>query len=132
MRTRRSVCDHRTVTLRVVLVDDSESFLGSARALLESEGVDVVGVATTPAEALERVRDLRPDAVVVDLNLGSASGLDLVGPLGAEGDPAPAVVLVSSIAREDLAELAGGARVRGLLTKSDLSAAALESIVAGG
>jgi DNA-binding NarL/FixJ family response regulator len=131
MRTPSNVCDHRSVTLRVVLVDDSEPFLGSARALLESEGVVVVGVATTPAEALGRVRDLRPDVVIVDLHLGSASGLDLVGRLSAEGGPAPAVVLVSSIAREDLAELAGGAPVRGLLTKSDLSAAALESIVAG-
>lgn len=113
----------------MVIVDDSASFLGSARALLQSQGMDVVGVASAPAEALETVRRLGPDVVVVDLHLGDASGLELAQQLSAEGPGAPAVVLVSSIGYDDLAALADGAPVRGFLTKTDLSAAAVASIV---
>jgi len=124
-------CDDRVVALSVVIVDDSESFLASARALLTREGMDVVGVATSPPEAIACVGRLSPDVVVVDLHLGSASGLDLVARLAAEVPDPPAAVLVSSIASDDLAALAVGAAVSGVLTKTDLTAAALESIVRG-
>lgn len=118
------------MALSVVIVDDSEAFLASARGLLERQGLDVVGVATSPAEALDRVPELRPDVVVVDLHLGAASGLELAGLLSA-ADASPAVVLVSTIDRDDLAALVVGSPVRGVLTKTDLSATALESIVGG-
>lgn len=114
-----------------MIVDDSETFLAAARALLERQGVDVLGVATTPDEAVERVRDLRPDVAVVDLHLGSASGLELSRELSTGGAGSPAVVLVSTIDREELKALVVGSPVRGFLTKTDLSAAALESIVGG-
>lgn len=119
------------MALSVVIVDDSEVFLLSASDLLRRQGMNVVGTATTPAEALDRVRDLEPDLVVIDLHLGSTSGLDLAGALSADGAGTPALVLVSSIGLEDLAALAVGAPVQGYLTKTDLSAGALESIVRG-
>lgn len=46
-----------TVALRCLLVDDSTHFLEAASKLLEGQGLTVVGVASTPAEALARVRD---------------------------------------------------------------------------
>jgi DNA-binding NarL/FixJ family response regulator len=116
------------VALRVLIVDDNESYLDSACALLASQGMEVVGVASSPADGLQRARDLAPDVVVVDLHLGSASGLHLARRLAADASP-PAVVLVSSIGYDDLAALAEGAPVRGYLTKTDLSAAAIESIL---
>jgi two-component system, NarL family, nitrate/nitrite response regulator NarL len=130
MRTNGAPGNMGGVALRVVIVDDSEVFLASARDLLERDGMTVLGVATDPAEAVERVAALGPDVVVVDLHLGSASGLDLARLLST-GAGAPAVVLVSSIGAEDLAALAEGAPVRGVLTKTALSADALESIVSG-
>jgi DNA-binding NarL/FixJ family response regulator len=115
----------------VVIVDDNEAFLASARALLETQDLRVVGTASNPADAWERVRQSSPDVVVVDLHLGSDSGLDLARRL-AEGDSgSPAVVLVSTVGYDDLAALAAGSPVRGFLTKTDLSAAAVESIVCG-
>lgn len=113
-----------------MIVDDSDAYLASARALLERQGLQVVGVATSPAEAVDRVTELRPDVVVVDLHLGSDSGLELAGRLSA-GNASPAVVLVSTVGREDLAALVVGSTVRGVLTKTDLSATAVESIVHG-
>jgi CheY-like chemotaxis protein len=65
------------VTLRCVIVDDDPGFLRSARALLEQEGFRVVGVASTPADALERVQALRPDVTLLDVNLGPHSGFEV-------------------------------------------------------
>jgi two-component system, NarL family, nitrate/nitrite response regulator NarL len=121
--------DHGVVALSVVIVDDSASFLESARALLHSQGMDVLGVASTPVEAVACVQRLSPDVVVVDLHLGAASGLEIAEHLSTQGPDAPAVVLVSSIGYDDLAALAAEAPVRGFLTKTDLSAAAVEAIV---
>src|SRR5262245_52892737 len=122
MRTPYAACDHREVALSVVIVDDSASFIESARALLQSQGMDVVGVASSPAEAVACVQRLDPDVVVVDLHLGASSGLELADRLSAQGPGAPAVVLVSSIGYDDLAALAADSPVRGLLNYRVLGA----------
>ncbi len=71
------------MVLRCVIVDDSARFLEAARALLEREGVDVVGVASTIAEALRLVDEVRPDVTLVDIDLGAESGFDLALTAGA-------------------------------------------------
>ena len=65
--------------LRCLLVDDNEAFLEAASLLLEREGVTVVGVASTIAEALRQARVLRPDVILVDIGLGNESGLTWPG-----------------------------------------------------
>ena len=62
--------------LSVLLVDDSQVFLGTLRRLLESlDGIKVVGVATTGQDAIEFVRNVRPDVVLMDLTLPEMDGL---------------------------------------------------------
>ncbi len=80
---------------------------------------------------MTQVARARPDVVVTDLHLGSDSGLELARLLAEGEDPAPAVVLVSTVGSDDLAALAAGTTVRGVLTKTDLSAAAVAAIVRG-
>ena len=63
--------------IRVVIVDDNPEFLDSARRLLEHQGVRVVGVASTNADALRSVQELQPDVTLVDVNIGDESGFDL-------------------------------------------------------
>jgi DNA-binding response OmpR family regulator len=65
--------------LGVLIVDDSWLFLAAARDRLEREGLRVVGVVTTSAEALRRAEELRPEAVLVDVMLGGESGFELAG-----------------------------------------------------
>jgi CheY-like chemotaxis protein len=65
------------VAVSCLIVDDNIDYLQTARTLLEREGLDVVGLATGSAEALQRVSELRPSVVLVDIYLGEASGLDL-------------------------------------------------------
>jgi DNA-binding NarL/FixJ family response regulator len=120
------------VGLSVLIVDDSGPFLEAARALLEREGVDVLDVASTSAQALADVERLSPDVVLVDINLGAESGLELARRLidGAE-DRRPTVVLMSTLAAADFAELLDENPASGFLPKSELSADAIRMILDG-
>jgi CheY-like chemotaxis protein len=118
--------------LRCLLVDDSARFLDAARALLERQGVSVVGVAANGAEALARAVALRPDVTLVDIDLGGESGLELARRLhrdpGLAGVP---VILISTHAEADYAELVAASPAVGFLAKSALSAGAIRDLLAG-
>jgi CheY-like chemotaxis protein len=129
MRAGASPCDPEAM-LRCLIVDDSPRFLDAARALLERQGVSVVGVAANGAEALRRARELRPDVTLVDLDLGGESGLELARRLDQDGDPAP-VILVSTHAEQDYAELIAASPAVGFLAKTALSASAIRDLLAG-
>jgi two-component system nitrate/nitrite response regulator NarL len=114
------------VPLRCLLVDDNGSFLEAASVLLEREGVDVVGVASTSAEAAERTEELDPDVVLVDVVLGEESGFDLARRLNGSGST---VVLISTHAASDFEDLVGASGAAGFLPKSELSATAIRRLV---
>ncbi len=107
--------------VRCLIVDDNASFLDAAASLLEREGLDVVGVASTIDDALARVEELRPDVVLVDISLGSDSGFDLVRRL-ADGDGSLPVILISTHAESDYADLIAATPAAGFVSKSELSA----------
>jgi hypothetical protein len=67
------------MALRLLIVDDNAHFLRAARTLLEREGVRVVAVASTSAEAVRLARELRPDVTLLDIDLGNESGFDEFG-----------------------------------------------------
>jgi CheY-like chemotaxis protein len=97
MRRGAALCDAVRVAFRVLIVDDSRSFLDAARGLLEREGVTVVGVAATTAEALRRAEELQPDVVLVDLVLAEESGFELARRLaGCDSAGRLAVILIST------------------------------------
>ena len=75
----------KRMPLRCLLVDDNEAFLETASLLLEREGLTVVGVASSIAEALRQARALRPDLILVDIGLGDESGFDLARLLAQDG-----------------------------------------------
>ncbi len=116
--------------LRCLIVDDSPYFLRSARALLEREGIAVVGVASTGAEALRRAEELKPDVTLVDVGLGGESGFDLVRRLARETSlEPPGVILISTYAEEDFADLITASPTAGFLCKSNLSARAIRELL---
>jgi two-component system nitrate/nitrite response regulator NarL len=116
------------VSIRCLLVDDSDAFLKSASVLLQREGVTVVGVASNSAEALQQVRALRPDLILVDIGLGEESGFDLARLLARDG-PGGEVILISAGAEADYAELIAESPAAGFLVKSELSARAIGQIL---
>jgi DNA-binding NarL/FixJ family response regulator len=118
------------MALRCVIVDDSAPFLRAARALLEREGVTVVGVAYTGAEARRQVEELRPDVTLVDINLGGESGFELARRLTEDGlEAPPKVVLISTHAEADFADLIAESPAAGFVAKSDVSAEAIHNAV---
>ncbi|MCU1655348.1 MAG: putative response regulator [Pseudonocardiales bacterium] len=116
--------------LRCLLVDDNDAFLEAASALLQQEGVSVVGVASSTAEALRKVRALRPDVILVDIGLGDESGFDLARLLAGDGQGAgAAVIMISARAESDYTELIVESPAAGFLAKPELSARGIERIL---
>jgi CheY-like chemotaxis protein len=118
------------VSLRLLIVDDNPGFLQSARLLLEREGLGVVALASTGEEALRHVEDLSPDVVLVDVDLGEENGFDVVRGLRDRlGASTPDLILVSIHAEQDLAELIAASPAVGFISKSQLSAGAIRTLL---
>jgi DNA-binding NarL/FixJ family response regulator len=121
------------VVLRSLLVDDDDALLKAASVLLEREGMTVAGVASNSTEALLQARALRLDVILVDLGLGDESGFDLAWLLTRDGQGGQRVraevILISSYAETDYAELIAENPAAGFLAKSELSAQAIGRIL---
>ena len=127
---RVGASDADRMSLRCLIIDDSPQFLGAARALLELDGITVVGVASTSVEAVRRIQDLEPDVALVDVELGNESGVDLAMRIRRETTLAPSrVIMVSAYADEDMMDLVAAAPAAAFLCKSQLSAGAIREIV---
>lgn len=127
MRRRPRSRHPEVVLVRCLLVDDSRTFLETARSLLDRDGVAVVGSASSIAEALSQVSALSPDVAVVDIGLGGENGFDLADHLAGHGI---AVVMTSTSAEADYADLIADSPVAGFVPKADLSAPRIRRLVA--
>jgi DNA-binding NarL/FixJ family response regulator len=118
----------RVRPLRCVIVDDSPAFLDAAAKFVGREGIAVVGVASTMAEALDRVAELRPDVTLVDVVLGTASGFDLAERLSC-GDICSPVILTSTHSEQDLEDAIAASPALGFVPKVALSPGAIRRLV---
>jgi DNA-binding NarL/FixJ family response regulator len=91
--------ERQSDSLRVLLVDDHDLFRTGLRNLLEEQGLEIVGEASTGAEAIGHVRELTPDVVVMDLNMPSMGGVEATRHI-AEASPLTRVVMLT-ISDED-------------------------------
>jgi CheY-like chemotaxis protein len=118
--------------MRCLIVDDSADFVEAARHLLEHGGITVVGVASTSAEAVRRFDEQRPDVTLVDFDLGTENGFELAEQLHRSGFPAPLpVILISTHAEQDFADMIANSPAVGFLTKFALTAEAICDLVRG-
>jgi DNA-binding NarL/FixJ family response regulator len=115
--------------LRCLIVDDNANFLEAAANLLQREGVTVAGVASSVADALRQARELRPDVILVDIMLGPESGFDLARRLAETDSDRPAVILISTHAEADFADLIAEAPAAGFMPKSQLSAGTIRRLL---
>jgi CheY-like chemotaxis protein len=114
------------VAVRCLIVDDNLEFLEAARDVLARQGVEVVGVADNAAQAVTRAALLRPDVVLLDMYLGQESGLEVASQLTETDEaPSPAIILISTYAEGDLAELLADSPVVAFLPKDQLSGDAI-------
>ena len=114
-----------------LIVDDSPRFGQAARELLEEEGIHVLGLAAGGEEAVRLAREERPDLALVDIDLGAESGLNVARRLCADGPRAlaGAVILISTHAEEEFAELIAASPAVGFLAKSELGADAIMALL---
>jgi DNA-binding NarL/FixJ family response regulator len=112
----------------VLIVDDHPTFRATARALLTAEGFDVVGEAEDGRSALEEARRLRPQLVLLDVQLPDIDGFAVASRLTAAGN-GPAVVLTSSREASDFGPLVLESGAKGFVPKAELCGAALAALL---
>jgi DNA-binding NarL/FixJ family response regulator len=116
------------VPVRVLIVDDHESFRSSARLLLEAEGYEVIGEAETGASGLDAAAELQPDVILLDVHLPDVDGFDVAARL-ATGPGAPRVVITSSRDASDFGPLIQRSGALGFVPKNELSGEALAALL---
>jgi DNA-binding NarL/FixJ family response regulator len=112
--------------VRVLLVDDDEAFRRSAAQLLADRGYDVVGQASTVAEARLAVAQLRPDALLLDVNLPDGDGVAFATELTGDGR-SPRVLLTSTDSSAVTRRLLDRCGAVGFVAKADLMGGDLRS-----
>ena len=112
----------------LLIVDDHTGFRTFARALMEAEGLDVIGEAGDGPTALTEIARLDPDVVLLDVMLPGLDGFEVCDHLAALAER-PAVVLTSSRDATSYADRLRRSPARGFVAKHALSAAALMSLL---
>lgn len=125
----RQLVERARPARRVLVVDDHAGFRSCARALLESEGFDVVGEAAEGGAAVALAAELAPDLVLLDIQLPDIDGFAVAEQLLA-ADPQLQIVLVSSRDRSSYGPRIEQSGALGFLPKGDLSGAALARVLA--
>ena len=111
----------------VLIVDDHPSFRANARALLEAEGLEVVGEVEDGATALREVERLRPQVVLLDVQLPDLDGFEVASRLSQNGGPR--VILVSSHDVHDFGRLVALSGAAGFIPKAELSGKAIADLL---
>jgi DNA-binding NarL/FixJ family response regulator len=112
----------------LLIVDDHPGFRSLARRLLEAGGFEVVGEAADGNAAVAAVSELRPDVVLLDIQLPGIDGFEVTERLR-DGGAGPAVVLTSTRDRADYGERVERCGARGFVPKAELSGAAVRAIL---
>jgi len=124
----RGLCDDPLMRSTVLIVDDHEGFRSSASALLEAEGFTVIGRVAGGGGVLAAVERLRPDVVLLDVQLPDLDGFAVAERLARITDP-PRVVLISSRDAASYGARVCAASACGFLAKRELSGASLAALV---
>jgi DNA-binding NarL/FixJ family response regulator len=112
----------------VLLVDDHSGFRAAARKLLETSGFEVVGEAADAQTAITAMIRLRPQVVLVDIQLPDLDGIDLAEVLST-ACPDASVVLISSRPAADYGPRLEKSRAAGFISKSELSRDTLTALL---
>jgi DNA-binding NarL/FixJ family response regulator len=107
------------MTVRVLIVDDQEPFRLAARMVVEAtDGFDVVGEADTGEDSVAMASDLRPDLVLMDVNLPGINGLDATRQILAAEAAGTIVLLLSTYEEEEYAPRAAECGAAAYIPKS--------------
>jgi DNA-binding NarL/FixJ family response regulator len=128
MRKCTGISEPQIVSIRCVILDDNQAFLASARRLLTSEGFTVVGTASSAGDALRLASTLKPDVVLVDVEIGDESGFDVAQKFAALDPPVP-TIMISMYPEADLSDLLAESPALGFVSKSELTGVAVTRLM---
>jgi DNA-binding NarL/FixJ family response regulator len=114
----------------VLIVDDHSRFRATARRWLTRGGFDVVGEAADGADALEAAARLRPDVVLLDVQLPDTDGFKIAAQLTLAGESPTAVVLTSTREAAEFGDLVAKSGARGFIPKAELTGSKLSALLA--
>jgi DNA-binding NarL/FixJ family response regulator len=117
------------MTFTILIVDDHPSFRASARVVLESEGFDVVGEAADGASAITECCRLRPQVVLLDVQLPDTDGFDVCEQITAHAEH-PTVIMTSSRDGSDFGPLIFTSGACGFVPKAELSGERVQELLA--
>jgi two-component system chemotaxis response regulator CheY len=102
--------------MRAIVVDDNAVVRELVRAILRSRNHEVVGEATGGSTVLKLCADLRPDIVLLDINLNGSNGLEVLAELRTKHPNLP-VVMISGEATSSTVEKARAMGAHGFVVK---------------
>jgi two-component system nitrate/nitrite response regulator NarL len=115
-------------TVRVLIVDDHDLFVDALRALLETEqGIDVVATAPNGLEAVERVLELEPEVVLMDVSMPVLDGFEATRAIRKRAPRTRVLFVTGSNAEEDL-ERAREVGATGYISKDKIAAELVAAI----
>ena len=114
--------------VRVLIVDDQEPFRMAARLVVEAtDGFEVAGEAETGEDSVTMAHDLRPDLVLMDVNLPGINGLDATRQILADGADTTVVLLLSTYEEDEYAPRAAECGAAAYIPKAVFGPDRLES-----
>jgi len=114
-----SVAEESPVAVRVLIVDDQEPFRLAARMVVEAtDGFEVAGEAESGEESIELARQLRPDLVLMDVNLPGINGLEATRRILEESGQVVVVLVLSTYEADEYAPRATEAGAAAYIPKS--------------
>jgi len=109
------------VTVRVLIVDDQEPFRMAARMVVEAtDGFEVVGESPTGEGSVEAAKDLKPDLVLMDVNLPGINGLEATRQILSQSNSV-VILLLSTYEEEEYAPRAAECGASAYIPKSSFS-----------
>lgn len=112
----------------ILIIDDNAVFRRQARAVLEADGLSVLGEAEDGTNGLALARRLRPDIVLLDIGLPDIEGFEVASAL-ADDDRPPRVIFTSSRDAREYGPRLRGSRSVGFIPKDELSGAAVRALL---
>ena len=113
-----------------VIIDDHAGFRAQAAELLRTSGYEVVGSCPDGRSAVAAISALRPDVVLLDVQLPDTDGFALISQLDAVSEGAT-IVLISTREAADYGGRVARSGAAGFISKAELSAQSLANVVAG-
>lgn len=112
----------------ILIIDDNAVFRRQARAVLESDGLVVVGEAADGSSGVSETRRLHPDLVLLDIGLPDIEGFEVAQSLAGADQP-PLVILTSSRDAREYGPRLGESAAIGFVPKDELSGQAIRALL---